>query len=789
MIKNFLISVSLAISCSFGICSTALSKMSSSSIIMEVVEIVCLPYNCLLWYWRRRFNFNLNNEVHNTPLVKLRCIKHFSVVAAYIIFLGLCPILTIAVQANDDEVNDHVYTLGEIIVTADQIVKESPTTISEVTAKDIEKFNASNMGDALKLLPGIYFRQGRAKQESYASIRGFEQDKVLILLDGMPIYQPYEGLVNLTDIPVQNIAKIKVIKGVSSSLYGPNSMGGVINIITRKGGRKPEATLSYEVGDYSTHHISITHGQKVGNLDYFMGISHKESDGFKLANDFTLTPEILASMAVAPSPIPHTLLKTDSGLRENTDYSRDAITFTASWDVTGKNTLGISMEYYNNEYGIAPGAIYRETRRAGGTAYWYPRYWRFNDWKRYTVNITDEYELTDTLKFKGRFFYDDYQSALNAYDDDTYSSQLRTAGAPSFDSEYDDYNIGGNFYVFWDRIQNHHVRMGYSFKKDVHTSEYAFASSAPEYEKLVSHTYSVALEDVVDITDSLSLTVGASYDTFEQIDREQASGTVKGDDIHSFNPQAGVSYIYSDALNFYASVGRKIRFPTMRNLYANGVIGPKGDPDMKEEKAIIYEFGSQWWVNENLNFEGSLFYNDVEDLILFDNQIGRFEQYADASLYGMELNLSAQFTANLTADFSYTYLIAENDGSTVVVESEYLPSDLIYKPDEIPYRPRHKFNFDLTQSFDCGLEISLNGSLVADQIFYDHADPADNTHFIAVKRSLEDFFLLNTKITYDFKDHYQIFGAVENILNEDYQELYLFPASGIRAWFGVKLTL
>jgi iron complex outermembrane receptor protein/outer membrane receptor for ferrienterochelin and colicins len=478
---------------------------------MKVVEIVSLPYGYLLWLLKHR----LKIDVLYTPRGKPRRIMHCCIRAAFIVIFGLCLILTTAVQANDNGEDDLEFILGEVIVTADQIVKESPTTISEVTAIDIEKYNASNMGDALKLLPGIYFRQGRAKQESYASIRGFEQDKVLILLDGMPIYQPYEGLVNLTDIPVQNIAKIKVIKGVSSSLYGPNSMGGVINIITRKGRREPEAMLSYKISDYNTHHIELTHGQQVGNLSYFMGVSHKESDGFRLAKDFTPAPEVLASMAIAPSPISHTLLKTDSGLRENTDYSRDAVTFTANWESTNKNTLGISMEYYANEYGIAPGAIYRETRRAGGTAYWYPRYWRFDDWKRYTVNITDEYELTDTLRIKGRLFYDDYKSALNAYDDDTYSSQFRTAGAPSFDSEYDDYNIGGNLFVFWDRIQNHHVRLGFSFKKDVHKSEFAFASSTPDYEKFASRTYSAALEDVVDITDGLSLTVGASYDTFE----------------------------------------------------------------------------------------------------------------------------------------------------------------------------------------------------------------------------------------------------------------------------------
>lgn len=733
--------------------------------------------------------FSVNNDLPDISRGKLCWKMYFGIIATLILFLGLWPILPAPVQANENDKSDHIYTLGEVIVTADQISKESPTTISEVTAADIEKNNASNLGEALRLLPGIYFRQGRAKQESYVSIRGFEQDKVLILLDGMPIYQPYEGLVNLTDIPVQNIAKIKVIKGVSSSLYGPNSMGGVINVITRKGKAKPEAALSYAVSDNNTHHIAMTHGQQVGSLSYFMGISHKESDGFRLADDYTLSPEILASMAVAPSPIPHTPLKTDSGLRENTDYSRDALTLTANWDATNKNTLGISMEYYNNEYGIAPGAIYRETRKSGGTAFWYPRYWRFDDWERYTVNITDEYELTDKLRFKGRFFYDDYESALNAYDDDSYSSQLRTAGAPSFDSAYDDYNTGGNLYVFWDQIQNHHVRLGYSFKKDVHRSEYAFASSEPDHEKFISHTHSAALEDIIDLADNLSLTVGASYDTFDQIDREQASGEVKGKNIHAFNPQAGIEFDYSDTLNFYASVGRKIRFPTMRNLYANGVIGPMGDPDMEEEKNISYEFGSQWWVNEKVTFQGALFYNDVKDLILFDNQIGRFEQYSDAEFYGTELNLTAQLTPDLTADIGYTFLMAENDGSTVVVESEFFAGDLVYKPDEVPYRPRHKFNFDVTQSFDCGLGINLNGSLIADQIYYDHADPADNSHYIAVKRSLDDFFLLNAKITYDFKEHYQVFGAVENILNEDYQELYLFPAPGIRAWIGVKVNL
>ncbi|MFH0725014.1 MAG: Plug domain-containing protein [Pseudomonadota bacterium] len=127
------------------------------------------------------------------------------------------------------------FSLGEVVVSADRPDKEGPATIAKVTAEDIERQNATNLGEALKLVPGVFFRQGRSKEGYYVTMRGFEQENILILLDGIPIGVPYEGLVNLADIPVQNISEIKVIKGNASVLYGPNAMGGVINIITKKG--------------------------------------------------------------------------------------------------------------------------------------------------------------------------------------------------------------------------------------------------------------------------------------------------------------------------------------------------------------------------------------------------------------------------------------------------------------------------------------------------------------------------------------------------------------------------
>jgi outer membrane receptor protein involved in Fe transport len=709
------------------------------------------------------------------------CSKFLTLVIWGIIFVCTGMVSNIYAKSAEDE---GVFTLGEIVVTGERLVKESPTTISVVTSDDIVKQNAKDLGEALSLVPGVYFHHGRSKGEFYVTLRGFEQTNVLILLDGVPIYQPYEGLVNLQDIPVQNIAKIKVIKGLASPLYGSNAMAGVINIITKKGGAEPSLDLSYQVSDYNTHHLEISHGWTVGKLNYFMAASHKESDGFRMADDFDLPSGILNSMAIAPSSIPHEPIPHDAGKRLNSDYNRDAVTLSSNLD-TSKNKLGISFEYYNDEYGIPPVSIYRETRRSGGTAYYYPRYWRFDDWERYVINLIDEYQVTDSLRLKFRGFYDDYTSALNAYDDSTYTTQNRTSGAPSFDSEYDDHNSGFNIYGFWQGISNNDIRLGVSYKRDVHEE----TSSLTEFRtRLVSSTYTAGLEDVMKVFDNLSLSFGASYDVFQQKERHQETGGEMGDDLHSINPQIGISWDISSDVNLFASAGRKNRFPTMRNLYADGTIGPLGDPNLDEERANSYELGSNWLINENVTLKSALFYNDIKGLIIFDNQSGRFEQYRKAKTYGLEISTIAQIGSNLTAQLGYTYTKAENNGSVITIDNEFLP-DLVYTPDEIPYRPKHKFDIDLTRTFDFGMKISMNGSYIADQIFYDRADLTNNRRYVATRTKLDDYFLLNTKITYDFKKHYQIFLAVDNFLNKEYQELYLSPAPGRTGWIGMKLML
>ncbi len=699
---------------------------------------------------------------------------------------GIAAGLTLVFAVNagaSDKVGYEAFSLGEMVVTGSRTDAEGPATVSVITAEDIDRYNATNLGEALALMPGVHFRQGRSKEGHYVTVRGFEQENVLILLDGIPIGVPYEGVLNLTDLPVQNIAEIKVVKGNASVLYGANAMGGVINIITKRGTTDPNLAFSYEVSDYDTQHLSLTHGWKKGPFSYFMGASKRTSDGRSLADTFTLPSQVTDSMAKAPAKpgtLPNAPIQPDSGRRDNSDYEKDSFTFTGNLAVNERNNLGLSFEYYNNEYGVPAVPIYREHKKG---FFYFPRYWRYTDWQRYTVNVIGESIIGDTLTLKTRLFHDDYTNTLDAFDDDTYSTQDRL-GPPSGESVYDDYSNGAQVQAFWDGLSRNNLSFGLSFKKDLHKESFKDDPS----DKFVSHTWSVALEDRIRVLDNLFFTVGASYDLFDKKKRNQAgSDKDPGKDIHTFNPQIGLTYHLSDSVTLFGSAGRKVRLPTMRNLYAAGVIGPAGNPDLKEERTDNYELGTTWKVSKKVTLQAALFHNEVKDLINFDNMLGRFEQYGKVHMTGAEVSMDARPRPGLNTRIGYTWLHARNR-SRVAIENGWHDS-LEYNPDELPYRPEHQVNLQITQRFNTGLSLNFNGSYVGRQPFYNHADPVNNQTLIAEKKWLDDYFLMNLKVSQEIGKKLQVYVAVENLLDESYENMDMFPGRGRTFWVGAKLAL
>jgi outer membrane cobalamin receptor len=160
-------------------------------------------------------------------------------------------IIAIPSLAQEEEAGALVFELGEVVVTAKKEAVSLATTVTEISARDINAQGAQTVAQVLDLIPGVDVQTG-GKGQSFVHIRGFEQEDVKVLIDGVPAHEAYFGSLDLSLIPVDSIAKITVTKGASSVLYGANTMGGVINIITKKGGKEPVTEFTTSFGDYNT---------------------------------------------------------------------------------------------------------------------------------------------------------------------------------------------------------------------------------------------------------------------------------------------------------------------------------------------------------------------------------------------------------------------------------------------------------------------------------------------------------------------------------------------------------
>ncbi len=697
-----------------------------------------------------------------------------------------------AQQAAEEEKKKPVVELFEtVVVYADMErpeIPESPTTIDEVTAEEIQQRNVANIGQALQLLPGVQFRTARSKTEEQVTIRGFEQEKVLVLMDGIPVSLPYEGQINLADIPVQNISSIKLIKGIGSVLYGANGMGGVINVITKRGESKPSFSAQYEGSQYATNSIQVGHGWKKGPFSYYAAFSHRESNGYPLAENFALPQDILNNMVSAPTnpnTIKNTPIPADEHSRDNGYYQRNAFTFTGTVALGSKNTLGVSFEHYFNDYGVPPTLIVRENRNRRQLFY-YPRYWRFSDWNRTTVNVIEESRITENFTIKVRGFYDKYDNTLASYDNPSYTTQ-NLVSPFSGNTLWDDYDAGFTAYAYWKGIPGNDLRIGLNFRRDVHQSS-TLLPPGTTTDNLSSDSMSVGIEDEIRIGQKFSITPGASFDYMNKRIRYQAGVDLEpGKDIPAFSPQIGARYDASAHVSIYGSIGRKLRFPTMRNLYSDGVVGPLGNPDLKEESTINVEAGANITLNPKMQIGGAYFYSRVKNMINFDNLIGRFEQYPKAAITGIELSTSGHITDSTDAFLSYTYMHSHALDSVTIV-NQYIPN-LTYSPDELPYRPAHQVSMEVRHRFRFGLDANFNGIYMSQATYYNHVDTTSNAAMIASKVKLGDYFLANAKLVQKIKGGFAIYFGVDNIGNKQYQTLYLYPAPGRTYRWGLKFDM
>ena len=195
------------------------------------------------------------------------------------------------VQANEPSPPKYLTSRAKtVIVTA----QRSPTdehniaeNVSVITQTDIAQTSARDLGEVLAKFPAVDVQMnGQFGQATALSINGSDARQVLLMIDGIPFNTQLSGQANPSQIPIEHIERIEVIKGASSSVWG-SSLGGVINVITKDVGSSttPEGLLTTSFAEFGTTKNSLELAGKIGEVGYLFTGSHMNTNGPQFISD------------------------------------------------------------------------------------------------------------------------------------------------------------------------------------------------------------------------------------------------------------------------------------------------------------------------------------------------------------------------------------------------------------------------------------------------------------------------------------------------------------------------
>jgi iron complex outermembrane receptor protein len=192
-------------------------------------------------------------------------------------------------QGSDEEALELVFgdkSFVSIATGSRQTLRRAPAVASVVTAEDIAAIGAVDLDDVLETLPGLHVSRSPNLYSSLYEMRGIYSSsnaQVLILQNGVPMTTLFVG--NKGNVwggfPVEQIARIEIIRGPGSALYGADAYAGVINIITKSAADTPGTQFGLRAGSFDTKSAWIQHGGKVGAVDAAVYLRVGSTNGFK----------------------------------------------------------------------------------------------------------------------------------------------------------------------------------------------------------------------------------------------------------------------------------------------------------------------------------------------------------------------------------------------------------------------------------------------------------------------------------------------------------------------------
>ena len=533
----------------------------------------------------------------------------FPAIAVLLVTLapGLSPLLaqeTKTEQRAKDEQEKKVRITEEILVVGKSPKDVPLATVSTVLSSEINALKPRDLSDILKFIPGSTVTFG--DKDTYTlKLRGVGANRIALLVDGVPVYEPYFSTFDLKTISAGSIDTVQVTKGPSSVLYGPNTLGGLVNVITRRPTAEPSLTLTGSYGDKDTKGLGADASYSWKKFSLAGDVLYQGSDGFKY-----------------PDPV------SGQTLRTNSDFERLNLNGKLYYTPSSSTEIMVNGGLYHSEYGMPPALF---TQRA--------RFWRFPKWDRSTLNAGGFTSLGGDAFLRFRAFYVNYYNTLDMFNDPA-MTDLDTS------STYDNSSYGGFALAELPTGERNTVKTSLLYQKDIARIQ---DDTGLPWDRFNQGTFSAGVEDHFSLTDHWKVIGGLSLDV---IDKYQG-----GSNNTSLNPLIGLKFTPNQDLDFHVSFARKSRFPSMRSLYSLS----SGNPDLLAESGTSFELAATW--NGPLFVTGSVFFNRFRnfiDSVSLPDGTRRYFNVGRAHINGFEVQVQ-KATRGVSATANYTYLDHRND--------------------------------------------------------------------------------------------------------------------------------
>ena len=620
-----------------------------------------------------------------------------------------------------------LYKLSEVVVSATRTqtsTLELANSVTVIDSAEIANRNSSNVFDLLKNEYGVsYTRQGGPGTLSNINIRGGNSSYTLVLVDGIEVNLNNDpsNFYDFASLSTDNVQSIEILRGPQSTLYGSNSLAGVINVITKKGIGKPSFSLLSEAGSYKTFKNTLGMNGNVSNFNYSVSLSRAESEGFSAASE-------------------------KYGNTEKDGYRKDNISARLGYDFTETAQLNLLMSYNNSK------SDYDQTAGKFGDD---PTY-IFNQ-EEFSFRGEGKFDLLDG-KWNQKIGASIFRNVRK------YNFDYSKFNAAASNSSYDGRKIKIDWQNNFNLLENHLLTFGIENISEAAVSEYFYFSQFFNYESLFpqkkSNTFGTYLQDQLKIGQSFFSTLGVRFDNHDKF------GSV-------FTYRFAPAYIiWETGTKLKATFGSGFKTPSLFNLYDPAY----GNLDLNPEESIGFDAGvEQFLANDLLSIGVTYFQNNYKDLIGFDQSFKAIN-VNKAKTNGVETYLTAQMFDKLKIKLNYTYTNAKD-------ESEGLDDDerkLIRRPE---HKVGSYLSYNFSPKANANVEVIYIGEqddLVFDNLTFTSSriqlDPYILLNFSAHYQLME-FLRFNLRLENildsDYEEVYgyatpgfSIYGGIKLSLNE-----------------------